>query len=86
MLMAYISSLQNTIFLTNAKHTNLSTELQQFVGQCITGVQKCAQMRQRLLDEQIEKFDKNRGEYESYIAKQDAKIAEQQFELDQRPF
>ena len=56
------------------------------MGTCISGVEKSAQLRQRLLDEQIERFDKSRGEYESRIAKQDAKIAEQQYELDQRPY
>ena len=38
MLQAYVNSLQNTVILASARHTALTSDLQQFVQQCVNGI------------------------------------------------
>ena len=57
------------------KGTGLSAEMQAFVSSCCDGIHNSAKLRQRLLDEQIELFDKKQGEYDAK-ARLDAKKLE----------
>ena len=60
--------------------------MQAFVANACLGIEKSAKLRQRLLDEQIERFDKNREEFEAHEAHQAKKMLRMKEELDSRPF
>ena len=86
MLHAYLDSLQTTIVRATKSNSNYTPDLQAFVANACLGIEKSAKLRQRLLDEQIERFDKSREEFEAHEAHQARKMMRMKEELDSRPF
>jgi len=58
LLQSYIKSLQSTIVLAKGPQCAYTENLKQFVDKCCVGIEKSSKLRQRLLDDQIELFEK----------------------------
>ena len=84
LLNAHLNSLQSLVVQGNPRAVN--SDLQKFVAKAITGIRESAALRQRLLDEQVEMFDKHRDEFERREEHKDRKLQQMKEELDSRPF
>ena len=62
LLNSYLNSLQSLVVQGNPRTIN--PDLQNFVAKALKGIKHSAALRQRLLDEQIELFDKHRDEHD----------------------
>ena len=81
-----MQSLQTIVVMANPKASNYSSELQGFISSTCSGIEKTAKLRQRLADEELERFDRSRMEHEEQQRKKEQKLADMRQELDDRPF
>ena len=63
LLHSYVSGLQSTIVMQNSRISLYSSELQQFVQNCCSGIEQSAKLREKLLHEQVEHFEKAKKEF-----------------------
>jgi len=86
LLKSYLDSLDKTILHTNPKTIGLPQEIQTFVQESLQGIAKSAKLRQKLLDEKTEVFEKFKEEYRNKWEIQQSKIFAMKEELESRPF
>ena len=86
MLQAYLRSLQSTIVRTTKSNANYSSELQAFVANTCLGIEKSAKLRQKLLDEQVEMFEKYKDQFKMKESHKEKALIKMKKELNDRPF